>query len=288
MTVRIALVTDSTANLYPELAAERRIYVAPLYILWGEASLKDGVDITDAELFSRLAETDDIPKTSQVAPQDFVALFEEARAAENADEVVCAVLSSELSGTYASAIQAKETVDFPVHVVDTRQTSWALGFAMLSAADARDKGSTPAEIVQVIEDVSARTSLLFTIESLEYLHRGGRIGNAARLVGSALNIKPVLELVDGVVSTVDKVRSRKRAAEHLVKVAAQRAAGCPVTRFAVIHGGCEDEAQDVLKHATEALQPTETYLSYATAVLGVHTGPGALGVIVEWWAKPGE
>ncbi|MBN2303314.1 MAG: DegV family protein [Anaerolineae bacterium] len=284
MTVRTALVTDSTSNLYPELAAERHIYMAPLYVIWGEEAYKDGVDITDAELFERLSASDEIPKTSQVSPQDFVTLFEQAREAENADEIVCAVISSELSGTYASAIQAKEIVNFPVHVIDTRQTSWALGFSMLAAAEARDNGASPAEIVEIIRSVSTHTLLTFTIESLEYLHRGGRIGNASRLLGSALNIKPVLDVTDGLVNTVDKVRTRKRALTHLLKVAADRAAGHSVVRLAVIHGGCPDEGQFVLDQGIEQLQPRENYLSYVTAVLGVHTGPGAVGVIVEWSA----
>lgn len=277
-----ALVTDSTCNLYPDLARERHIYTAPLYVLWGEASYRDGVDISDDELFRRLKTSSEIPKTSQVAPQDFVALFERAREAEGADEVVCGVISSDLSGTYASAIQAKETVDFPVHVVDTRQASWALGFVMLSAADARDQGASPDEIAQVVRHVSTQTCLLFTIESLEYLHRGGRIGNASRLLGSALNIKPVLELADGVVSTVDKVRTRNRALTHMLQVAENRAGGCPIVRCAIIHGGCEDEGRFLLDKAIERWQLRETYFSYVTAVLGVHTGPGAIGVIIQW------
>lgn len=285
MTARTALVTDSTSNLSHDLAAEHHIYMAPLYVVWGDESLKDGIDLTEPELFGRLSESSDIPKTSQVSPQDFATMFEEARSAEQADEVVCGVLSSDLSGTYASAMQAKDMVDFPVHVVDTRQTSWALGFTMLAAARARDAGAGPDDIVGVIEETARRTHLVFTIESLEYLHRGGRIGSASRLLGSALNIKPVLELKDGIVSPGDKVRTRKRAVDHLLKMAVAPAGGRPVVRLAVIHGGVADEAQALLEKAVETFKPPhETYLSFVTAVLGVHVGPGALGIIVEWSA----
>lgn len=284
MAVRTALVTDSTCNLFPELVAEKRIHVVPLYVVWGDHSYKDGVDITEPELYRRLNESPEIPTTSQASPQDFVELFERARQAENADEVVCGVLSSALSGTYASAIQAKEMVDFPVHVVDTRLVSWSLGFSILNAAAMRDAGGSPADLVQLLKTSVERTSLLFTVESLEFLHRGGRIGNAARLLGTALSIKPLLELKSGMVEAVDKVRTRKRAINHMIKVTQERANGRPVRRLAVIHGDVEADARMLLDEAREALSPGEAYVSYVAAALAVHTGPGAVGIIVEWEA----
>jgi DegV family protein with EDD domain len=204
-----------------------------------------------------------------------------ARESEKADEIVCAVISSDLSGTYASAVQAREVVDFPVHIVDTRQTSWALGHVMLSAAEARDADASPAEIVEAVKSSMTRNYLAFTVDSLEYLHRGGRIGNASRWLGTALNIKPVLELREGVISTVDKVRTRRRAIDHLVKVAEISVGNRGVKRLSVIHGECLDDAQVLMDMASGRLKPAETYLSYACAVLGVHVGPGALGIIVE-------
>jgi DegV family protein with EDD domain len=281
-----ALVTDSTCNLYPELAKQHHIQVVPLYILWDEESYRDGLDLKEPELFRRLAASaNHLPKTSQASPQDFVEAFRRAREAENADAVVCAVISSDLSGTYASAIQARDAVDFPVHVVDTRQASWALGYAMLSAAAARDAGAGPEDIVDAIRRTAAHSHVLFTIENLDYLYYGGRIGNASRLLGSALSIKPVLELKDGVVFPVDKVRTRKRAVATLLRTAASYAAGRPVCRLAVIHGDVEDEAKLLLDEAVGCFNPPETYLSYATAVLGVHVGPGTLGIVIEWSAN---
>jgi len=282
MAGRIALVTDSTCNLTPDLVAARHIYTAPLYVLWGEASYRDGIDITEEELFAKMLTANDLPKTSQVSVQDFVDVFQRAREAESADEVVCAVISCNLSGTYASALQAKEMVDFPVHLLDTRQTSWALGFAMLSGADARDAGASAPEIVEAIRSGAQRSVLIFTVESLKYLHRGGRIGNASWLLGTALNIKPLLELQNGVIEAVDKVRTRKKAAEHLIKVAEERAAGHPFERLAIMHAGAGDEARVLLSQAVEQLSPKESYISYITAVLGVHVGPGTLGIIVQW------
>lgn len=282
MTQVTALVTDSTCNLYPELAVGRRIHIVPLYVLWGDHSYRDGVDLGERELFRRLATERELPKTSQATPQDFVDAFKQARVAEKAEAVVCGVLSSSLSGTYASAMQAREMVDFPVYVVDTRKVSWALGFTMLAAAEARDAGQTPQQIAQVIAETAERTQILFTIESLEYIHRGGRIGNASRLLGTALNIKPLLEIRDGIVNSVDKVRTRKRALERMLDLIEQIGNGRQIIRLAVIHGDVEAEAAALRDVAVARFQPRESYLSYAAAVLGVHVGPGTLGICVEY------
>lgn len=282
MSTNIALVTDSTCNLPADLAAERHIYVAPLYILWNNDSYRDGLDITTEAFYTRLATSDTLPTTSQVSVKDFVEMFQRAREAEQADEVICAVVSSGISGTYASALQAATQVDFPVRLIDTLQVSWALGFPVLAGANARDAGEDADTIEQAIRSAMVRQRLIFTIDSLEYLHKGGRIGNARRLLGSALHIKPILELDDGIVSAGENVRTRKRAVEQMLSVAVQRAQGCPIRRVAVIHADVEDEAQRLLEQAQMRLQPEQIHLSYITPVLGVHVGPGALGLVVEW------
>lgn len=282
MSLRTALVTDSTCNLPEDLAAQHRIYVAPLYVLWGEDTYRDGIDITEPEFYRRLRQGGEIPSTSQVSAQDFVDLFNRAREQENAEAVVCAVLSNELSGTYASALQAQAAVEFPVFVVDTKQVSWSLGLAMLAAADARDSGASPIEIAEHVKSAAKRTKLIFTIESLEYLHRGGRIGQARLLLGSALNIKPVLELRDGIVHSTESVRTRKRALERIVKLAKQYSGGRAVRRLAVLHADVGSEAEALLEAATAALEPDDAYSSYATTVIGVHAGPGAIGLAIEY------
>lgn len=281
MAARTAIVTDSTCNLPPELAAERGIHVAPLYVLWGDESLRDGVDIQEVEFYQRLRASSDIPKTSQVTPQDFVTRFEQVRADEGADAVVCPVLSSELSGTYASAVLARGMVDFPVYVVDTRQVSWALGHAALAGADARDQGASPEEIAAAVENGAARQRLIFTIDSLEHLRRGGRIGSGKLLFGAALNIKPVLTVRDGVIEPLENVRTRKRALEHILTAAEKLLEGRKVGRLSVLHADAETEAREVLDAAVAKFTPTESHIAYATTVLGVHAGPGAVGLVVE-------
>jgi DegV family protein with EDD domain len=275
-------VTDSTSNLPLSLAAERRVHIAPLYILWGDDCLKDGIEISEEELFQRMVSSDVMPKTSQVTPHDFISLFRTLRDQEQADEIVCAVLSADLSGTYASAMQAKESVDLPVHVIDTRQASWTHGFAALAGADARDAGADAQGIVHAIKTAAQNSVIVFTVETLDYLHRGGRIGRASWLLGTALNIKPVLEVQQGVVSATDKVRTRKRAIEHMVTIAEKRAAGRRVKRVGIVHGNVESEAQTLLARAVATFAPQESYLHFATSAIGVHIGPGALGVGIQW------
>ncbi|HML20063.1 MAG TPA: DegV family protein [Aggregatilinea sp.] len=281
MTARTALVTDSTSDLSHDLAAEKHIHVVPLYVLWGEETMRDGVDLETPDFYRMLEASEEIPKTSQASPQDFVDAFIAARETENADEVVCALISEQLSGTYASAIQAKSMVDFPVHVIDTQQTTWALGHAMLSGAEARDGGASPEEIADVIRQVAMRQRILFTVENLEYLRRGGRIGNARLLIGTALNIKPVLQLKDGVVASVDNVRARRRAMDRILAEAEAFAGEHPMTRVAVIHGNAESEAQFLLGEVKRRFAPDDLRIGYACMAIGVHTGPGVLGLIVE-------
>jgi len=284
MAARTAIVTDSTCNLPPDLARERGIHVVPLYVVWGDESLRDGIDIHEQEFYARLRASKDIPKTSQATPQDFVLAFEQARAAANADEVVCTVVSSALSGTYASAILAQDMGDFPVQVVDTRQVSWALGHVTLAAADARDNGASAGEIAAAARDAAARQQLVFTIDSLEHLKRGGRISSGKLFVGSALNIKPVLVVREGVIEAVENVRTRKRALQQLPKVAADVLDGRQVKRLSVLHADAEAEGRAVLEQAQQQFQPEEIMFAYATTVLGVHAGPGAVGLVVEWSA----
>ena len=281
--MRTAMVTESASNLPAGLASERGIYVCPLYVIWGEDVLKDGVDIQEAEFYSRLRQNHDIPKTSQVSARDFVEMFELAREREQADAVVCGVISSDMSGTYASALQAKAAVDFPVHVVDSQQVSWALGHAMLSAAEMRDSGAPAAAIACALAESAERQKLLFTIESLEYLHRGGRIGQARLLLGSALSIKPVLEVREGIVHSTENVRTRRRALDEVIKLAKRYSGGRPVKRLTCLHCDVEDEAESLLTHARDELQPLEeARITYATTVIGVHAGPGAVGLVVEY------
>ena len=211
----IAVVTDSTCDIPPDLIQKHRIVVVPLYVLWGKEELLDGQDIDNPTFYARLV-TDPIhPKTSQPTPADFVRAIEET----GAREVVVITISRELSGSYDSAHQAAEEVDVPVHVVDSYSLSMGLGWQVLAAARERDSGSGVERMIAAAEQVREKLSLLLTVDTLEYLHRGGRIGGAAKLLGSVIQLKPLLGInhTTGTLEAVEKIRTRAKALQRVVE-----------------------------------------------------------------------
>src|SRR5258708_1776090 len=192
--MKTAIVTDSTCDLSSVLIEERGITIPPQHILWDNENLTDGVDLTPEDLYQRLAWDPMLPRASQPSSGEFAAKYREARDKHGADSVLCITLSKDLSGTNASAIAACELVDFPVQVVDSRTVSVSMGFAVLSAADALDRGASINDAANVVSEAGQRSKLFFTLNTLEFLHRGGRIGGARRFIGTALNIKPILQI----------------------------------------------------------------------------------------------
>ncbi len=272
----IAIVTDSTCDIPTELIQQYRLTVVPLYVLWGEEELRDGEDIDQETFFRRLPQDPIHPKTSQPTPGDFV----DAIDGLDAQEVLIITLSKALSGTYESAWQAREQVSIPVRVVDSHSMSMGLGWQVLAAARARDEGAEVEGMIAAAERVRERLSLLLTVDTLEYLHRGGRIGGAAKLVGSLVKLKPLLELAHdtGTIQAVEKIRTRKRALEHLVEETFRRVDPEKPTRAAVMHGAAPDAAE-LLRHEVQQRCPqVKVIQSPITPVLGVHGGPGVVGI----------
>ncbi len=198
----VALVTDSTCDLPPEIIAARKIEIAPIHILWGDHSYTSDIDMTSDMFYERLVRDPELPKTSQPSPGELADTYRQAIAHQNADEVVCITLGRHLSGTYASAEAARTLVDFPVHVIDSRNVSLTLGLIVLAAAKVRDSGCRADEIIRATQAAILDSQFVFTVDTLEYLHRGGRIGGARRFIGTALSIKPILHLEEGVVEVL--------------------------------------------------------------------------------------
>jgi DegV family protein with EDD domain len=274
--MKIAFVTDSTCDLPPELTAERGIEVTPLHVLWGTESYSDGVDIDNETFYKRLAHDSVLPKTSQPAPGEYAEKYRQAIEKQRADVVVCLPISSRLSGSFAAAQAASALVDFPVRVVDSRTGSMALGLVLLAAADARDGGASLDEVVQAAERASARSQMLFLPNTLEFLHRGGRIGNAQRFIGTALSIKPILYVKDGFIEALENVRTRKRAMARLVEITAEYKEKRPLW-IGIAHTGAPelDEFRAELQAAT---RPDLLLQTMTTTSIGVHIGPGAIGI----------
>lgn len=279
--MKIALVTDSTSDLSPQLATERQIFVVPQYVLWGTESFLDGIELKSDDFYTRLSKDKDLPKTSQPSPTDYAKVYREARAATNADMVICLTLSTDLSGTYNSAVQGASEVDFPVQVIDTRTVSLPLGFLVLTAADARDKGASAEEIIATVTAQRSKVQIYFTVATLEFLHRGGRVGAAKRFIGETLNIKPILYVEDGKVAVKESVRTRAKGIRRLLDLVAEDAQGQQIKRLGIVHGMALEEAQSLAENAKRQFGVNEVIINSCCSAIGVHVGPGVIALIYE-------
>lgn len=277
---RIAIVTDSTADLTPELAQAHDISVIPLNVHWGEETYLDGITLDIPTFYRMLQERQDFPMTSQPSVGDFMTFFQRVAERYNADTIVGVFLSSLLSGTIASAVQAKaEMQDLHIEIHDARSVSMGVGFQALAAARANQSGASLEEILQTVTKVRTRMELLIALNTLEYLHRGGRIGGAARLLGTLLNFKPMLTMEGGKIDALGKARSRRKSLESLVAEAQKRLAGRPPAELAVMHTPDDPDVAQLQDMINERLQPRRVYTGLLSPVLGTHGGPSAIGLI---------
>lgn len=272
----VAIVTDSTCDIPDKLLRQYRITTIPLYVLWGDEQLRDGVDIDQEGFFARLRDDPIHPKTSQPTPGDFVRALQELKARE----ILIITLSEALSGTYESAVKAREELDVPIRVVNSRSLSMGLGWQVVAAARAREQGADVEGMVAAAEWVRENTSLLLTVDTLEYLHRGGRIGGAAKLLASVVQLKPLLGInhTTGTLEAVEKIRTRRRALQRVVEGTFERVDPAKPTHAAVIHGAAPEDAGMLLDEVLKRCEQAETVLSAVTPVLGVHGGPGVVGI----------
>jgi len=275
---KVAVVTDSTAYLPAELAKEYEIRIVPLYLIMGDQSWLDGVDIEPPAFYELLKTSPDFPTTSQpnaAAFQElFVSLFQ-----EGVEGIVCVLISSDISGTVASAQAAAANLpDLPVEIIDTRLTAMAQGFVALAAARAAAAGGGMQAVSYAARQVLKTAHVYFIVDTLEYLHRGGRIGAAAKFLGSVLNLKPILELRDGIVQPVTKVRTRRKALEKVYELLAARFPGGDQIHMAVFHVAAREEAARVARQLETRFHPVELMIAECSPVIGAHAGPGTVGV----------
>jgi len=282
----VVVVTDSTAYLPTGMASAHGIHVVPLKVTLGQREGRDGVDVGPAEVTEALSDPDATIGTSRPAPAEFAAKYRELLAG-GATGVVSVHLSRRLSGTWEAARVAADEVDPSlVRVVDSRSTGMGLGFAVLAAAGAALDGSAGHVVEAAAAEVAARTRVFFCVDSLEHLRRGGRIGAAAAWLGSALAVKPVLHVTDGLIEPLEKVRTLARATTRLVELA-ERAAGQGAAQLAVHHLGAPERAKELARRLADQLPAARPcLLSEVGAVLGAHAGPGLLGVVVVPPAGP--
>jgi DegV family protein with EDD domain len=273
----IAIVTDSSANIPAEALRGLDVTVIPLWLHWGEDRFRDGVDIHPPDFYRRLQESDQFPTTSQPSVGEFESLIR--RVGEGKDAVVNVLVTSKLSGTVASAQAAAQRVhDIAVHVVDSMSTSMALGFGVLAAARAAAAGAPVEGVVAAAEEMRDRVHLLFAMETLEFLRRGGRISGARWLLGSALQIKPLLHMKDGIVQPLVQVRSKRKALARMLQAVEERLGGKQMAEAAVIDADCPDEGAAIAAKVKQRFQPRNLYRSIVSPVIGTHAGPGTVGI----------
>lgn len=279
MAGRVAVVTDSTAYLPAGVADRLSVRVVPLQVILGGRSGAEGLQVTPAEVAAALASWVPV-STSRPTPTEFAAVYREALSA-GASAVVSLHLSRELSGTWDSARLAAEEVDRDrVRVVDSRSAAMGLGFAVLAAAEAAAAGGTQDEVYTAAVGTAARTTTLFYVDTLEHLRRGGRIGAAQALLGTALSVKPILHVQDGRIVPLEKVRTVSKGIARLEALAVAAAGDGPAD-VAVQHLAAADRAGVLAERLRSRLPMIERfYASEIGAVVGAHVGPGVLGVVV--------
>jgi DegV family protein with EDD domain len=285
--VTVAVVTDSTAYLPGELVDRYGIEVVPLYVVLPDRTGREGRDIGPDEVARTLGGRRQSVTTSRPTPGDFVDVYERCLAA-GAQAVVSVHLSAELSGTWEAArLAAGQVGERLVTVIDSRSAAMGCGFPVLAAARAAAAGAPVEAVAAAARQTAAATRTLFVVDTLEHLRRGGRIGSAAALLGSALAVKPVLHVVDGRVVTLEKVRTSARALSRLVQRAVE-AAGEQPAWVAVHHLAASDRAERMAGELRERVPVLrELHVSELGAAIGAHVGPGAVGIVIapaptEW------
>jgi DegV family protein with EDD domain len=274
---KVAIVVDSTAYLPPEIVEQYHMHVIPLLVNWEGQSLRDNVDIKPDAFYKRLKTAKEMPTTSQPSPGDFKTIFE--KAAETAESIICLTISQPLSGTYASAIAARQMVEgVPIEVIDSRTAVMGLGFVALAAARAAANGADYKTAANAARALIPKMRVVFVVDTLEFLHRGGRIGGASRYIGTMLSIKPILHLEDGKIEPLAKVRTKTKAIAHMLQVMTEETAG-KKTHAAVIHAAAPGEADQIFARVQGQMAPESLYLSEISPVIGTHTGPGAVAVV---------
>lgn len=279
---KVVVVTDSTASLPPDVAEARGIRVVPLQVVIGARVIDEGPDGATPDVVAEALREFVPVSTSRPAPALFAEVYRELAAA-GADEIVSIHLSGEMSGTVESAQLAALEADVRVHVVDSTQVGIATGFAALTACDVLDAGGTAQEASAAALARGQAATSLFYVDTLEYLRRGGRIGAAAAILGSALSVKPLLEIADGKVAPRERVRTASRALARLVELAVE-AAGDRTVDVCVSHLANADRAEELAailaERLAEGLEGREVMCGELGAVLGAHVGPGMVAVCV--------
>ena len=276
---KIAFVTDSTAYIPSELVKKHNITVAPQVLIWGDQTFQDGVDIQPDEFYTRLKGSKIMPTTSQVSMVTMQNIF--GGLIDKGFDVIGVFISGKLSGTLQSAAQGREALGLAaekITIIDSDTTAMAMGFQILNAVRAAENGASVADCKALVEKARSHTGVYFAVDTLEFLHRGGRIGGGQRFIGSALNLKPILAVKDGRVEAEDRVRTKSKALDRVLELVAAQVKDKSNIHIAALHANAELEARALLEKATKEFKAVESVMSSVSPVVGTHAGPGTVGL----------
>lgn len=271
---QVRIVTDSISDIPPEICRELGIEVVPAVVIIDRHTYRDRVDLSDAEFYHRLQDSDELPTTSQPPVADFEAAYR--RLAEDTNQIISIHIPDTVSGTVGAARAASAAIDnVEIVVVDSTQISMAQGWLTILAARAAQAGHPLRQIVDLIEQTVPRLRLWAVLDTLEFARRGGRIGRAAAMMGAILRVKPVLAFQNSELVPLENARTMRRAVDRLIQMAAERA---PLEEVAVIHAAAPDLAAQVRERLAELHPVEQVIIAEAGPVLGTHAGPGAVGI----------
>lgn len=279
---KIAWITDSTCYMEPELLEKYDIHVVPLSVVFGEESYRENLEITAEEFYEQIKSTKNLPKTSQPSVGEFMVLYEELK--QKYDRGIAVHLSSGVSGTYYTSQTAAELAEFELAAIDSEIATYPVSFILLEGIKAQEDGKSYEEIVKHMTAIKDRVQAYFLVDDLAHLHRGGRLNAAQFLVGSVLQIKPILHLHEKKIAPFEKIRTYKKAKARIFDLFKEDAeTGVPINAV-VIHANHLSEAE-VWKSEIEAMYPNvNVKLSNFGPVIGTHLGQGAVGL--SWYTKP--
>lgn len=276
---KVAVVTDSVAMLPDELAREHQIGVVPILLNVGDRSYRDGIDITTSEFYQLLRTSDELPTTSAPSVGEFINAFETALA--HAETVVAVHVSARLTSVHRIATMAAQSIpEHQVHIIDSQSATMAQGFIALAAARRAREGGDLPEVVRAAERARSNIRFFAFLETMEYLRRGGRVHGAVALMGNAIQLKPIVHIVDGEVASLARPRTRRKATQTMIDLMAREVGDRPV-RAAVLHADCLTDAEELRDRMHDLFDCLELYVTEMTPVMGTHTGPGLLGLAYQ-------
>ncbi|KQY87586.1 EDD domain protein [Paenibacillus sp. Root52] len=286
MSHKVAIVTDSTADIPEELIRKYGIHVVPLRVLFGEETYADGVELTPEEFYTKLGKAATLPTTSQPSPTEFMNVYQSLLDEDPERAIVSIHLSSGMSGTYQSALLGKSLLEREgdITVLDSKSASYGYGLLVVQAAELALQGKSAADIASAVEGMHRTRKLFFLVDTLEYLQKGGRIGKAAAIFGTLLNIKPILSIdKEGIIYAVEKVRGQKKAMARIIELFQQDFAGKRVN-VAIGHTADPGSAIACAEQLRGHFTLNEVVYTNIGAVIGSHVGPGVIAIFM--WPVP--